>query len=104
MLSAKANHGLLHSATMKNVTITMDEEVARWANVQAAKMDTSLSRMLGETLREKMKADQGYEQAMSRFFSRPLCPLRDVDQAYPKRESIYDRFMYSEVLNPFLAI
>jgi hypothetical protein len=40
---------------MKNVTITLDEEVARWARICVAKQDTSLSRLVGELLREKMR-------------------------------------------------
>ena len=39
---------------MKNVTITLDEEVARWARIIAAEQNTSVSRLVGEMLREKM--------------------------------------------------
>ena len=42
---------------MKNVTITLDEEVARWARIRAAERDTSLSRLVGKLLREKMLDD-----------------------------------------------
>jgi hypothetical protein len=38
---------------MKNVTITLDEKVARWARIKAAEKDTSVSRLVGEMLREK---------------------------------------------------
>jgi hypothetical protein len=30
---------------MKNVTITMEEEVARWARIRAAELETSVSRV-----------------------------------------------------------
>ena len=40
---------------MKNVTITMDDEVARWARVAAAERDTSVSRMVGEILRDRLE-------------------------------------------------
>lgn len=76
---------------MKNVTITMEEDVVRWAKVHAAKQNMSLSRMLGETLREKMRAERGYDQAMARFFSRPLHPLKEPSSNYPKRGSLYER-------------
>jgi hypothetical protein len=76
---------------MKNVTVTMNEDVACWAKVHAAKMDMSLSRMLGETLKEKMRAEEDYEQAMNRFFSRPLRVLRENAEPLPSRESLYDR-------------
>lgn len=76
---------------MKNVTITMEEEVARWAKVEAAKTDTSVSRMLGEILKKQMDADQRVQQAQSRFFSRSPRPLKQQNAAYPDRGSLYDR-------------
>jgi hypothetical protein len=44
--------------TLKNVTITLDEDVARWARIWAAERDTSVSRLVGELLREKMLEDR----------------------------------------------
>jgi hypothetical protein len=41
---------------MKNVTITLDEDVAHWARVEAARDGKSLSRWIGDSLREEMKA------------------------------------------------
>jgi hypothetical protein len=38
---------------MKNVTITLDEEAARWARIQAAEHNTSVSRLVGEMLLKK---------------------------------------------------
>ena len=38
---------------MKNVTITLDEEVARWARVMAAEQNTSVSRLVGENAPRK---------------------------------------------------
>jgi len=38
---------------MKNVTITLDEEVVRWTRIRAAEEDTSVSRLVDELLREK---------------------------------------------------
>lgn len=49
---------------MKNVTVTMDETVADWARIEAARRSTSVSRMIGEMLAEKMRHDDGYERAM----------------------------------------
>ena len=39
---------------MKNVTITVDEAVLEWARVEAARRGSSVSRMVGEMLAEKM--------------------------------------------------
>lgn len=49
---------------MKNVTITMDESVAEWARLEAARRNTSVSRLVGEILAEKMRHDDAYENAM----------------------------------------
>ena len=37
---------------LRNVTITLDEEVARWARVEAARQDTSVSQMIAGLLRD----------------------------------------------------
>ena len=55
---------------MKNVTITMADEVADWARVEAAKRNTSVSRMLGDLLAEKMRQEDAYERAMNEYADR----------------------------------
>lgn len=76
---------------MKNVTITVEEDVARWARVWAAEHGTSVSRLLGETLKAKMQNEQGYSRAQAAYFSREAKPLKGTKQNYPKREAIYER-------------
>ena len=49
---------------MKNVTVTMDDSVADWARIEAARRNTSVSRLVGEMLAEKMRHDDAYERAM----------------------------------------
>lgn len=49
---------------MRNVTITMDDQVADWARMEAARRNTSVSRLVGELLAEKMRHDDAYERAM----------------------------------------
>ncbi|MBU6466012.1 CopG family transcriptional regulator [Simplicispira hankyongi] len=49
---------------MKNVTITMDDAVAEWVRVEAAKRGSSVSRLLGEWMAEKMRQEDAYAQAM----------------------------------------
>lgn len=49
---------------MKNVTITMEDHVADWARMEAARRNTSVSRLVGEMLAEKMRRDDAYERAM----------------------------------------
>ncbi len=83
---------VLHeNPVMKNVTITVDEDVARWAKIHAAEHNTSLSRMLGETLREKMEQEKGYEKARRRFFQRKPTVLSEKGVSYPSRSDLYGR-------------
>lgn len=49
---------------MKNVTVTMEDLVADWARMEAARRNTSVSRLIGELLAEKMRHDDSYERAM----------------------------------------
>ena len=59
---------------MRNVTIVVEEEVARWVRVRAAEHDTSVSRLVGEMLQGQMESDRGYEQAMAAF-QQPYVPI-----------------------------
>jgi len=34
--------------------VTLEEDVAQWARIEAARRDTSVSRLLGELLKERM--------------------------------------------------
>jgi len=76
---------------MKNLTITLDEETALWARIQAARQNTSVSRMLGQVLQEMRAMEEQRDTAAARFLGRPTRPLRDTDAPYPDRESLYDR-------------
>jgi len=57
-------------ARLRNITITVDEAVTRWARIEAAKEGTSLSRLVGEMLRERMAEEENYEKAMKRALGR----------------------------------
>jgi hypothetical protein len=75
---------------MKNITITVDEEVARWARVWAAQRNTSLSRFVGELLRQRMIEEEGYESAMQRYRRRKPSPLKRAGR-YPRRDELHAR-------------
>ena len=74
---------------MKNVTIFLDEEVARWVRLWAAENDTSVSRCVGELLKTRMASHQRYEQAMKRFLVRRPQTLKTSGQ-YPGREEVHE--------------
>jgi hypothetical protein len=75
---------------VRNVTITLDEETARWARVEAAHRDMSVSRLIGELLREHMRAQATYEDAMRRHLARAPTMLKETAR-YPSREELHDR-------------
>ena len=76
---------------MKNVTITLDEEVARWARIRAAERDTSLSRLIGEMLRERMQDEAEYQASMDNYFSPSARKLKKEGEKYPGREELHER-------------
>jgi hypothetical protein len=74
---------------LRNVTVTLEEDVAQWARIEAARRDTSVSRLLGELLKERMSAQDGYERAMRRALGRQ--PFLRSDGRYLTREETHDR-------------
>lgn len=75
---------------MKNVTITMEESVADWARMEAARRNTSVSRLVGQMLADKMRHDDAYERAMHDWRNRQRSYTSD-GMPYPKRDDIYTR-------------
>ena len=76
---------------MKNVTVTLDEETAARARVQAAEQKMSLSRYIGEVLRKELRHAEEYEAAYRAWRAEKPWPLKGPPQPYPKREELYDR-------------
>jgi len=76
---------------MKNVTITLDEEVARWVRIKAAEEESSVSRLVREMLREKMIAEHSYRSAMQRYLSKKPLRLSEPSANYTFREDLHER-------------
>ncbi len=74
---------------MRNITITLEENVARWARLEAARRDMSVSRLLDGILKEHMREQDAYEAAMRRALARK-CFLK-TDGRYLPREEAHDR-------------
>jgi hypothetical protein len=74
---------------LRNVTVTLEEDVAQWARIEAARQDTSVSRLLGALLKERMSAQDGYEKAMRRALGRK--PFLRSKGRYLTREKAHDR-------------
>jgi hypothetical protein len=79
---------------MKNVTISLNETVARWARVKAAEQDKSLSRFLADLLEARMKQESDYEAARKRFASVKPVRLREPGEKLPSRDELYDRKIF----------
>lgn len=75
---------------MKNVTLSIPDEVARWARVWAAEHDTSVSKMLSDLLRERMESAKNYQSAMATFLLRAPVALKK-GEGYPSRDTLYER-------------
>jgi len=52
---------------LKNVTITLEEDLLREARIMAAKQNTSVSRLLALLLEEKVRRTSEYWAAFERF-------------------------------------
>jgi hypothetical protein len=76
-------------AKLRNVTVTLEEQVAQWARIEAARMDTSVSRLLGAILKERMLQNDEYENARRRALTRKSFPK--TDGKYLSREEVHDR-------------
>ena len=76
---------------MKNVTVTLPEDVARWVRVRAATSDRSVSRWLADLLSRMMRQEDEYEVAMERFLRRKPRVLKWVGEGKPTRDELHDR-------------
>ncbi len=76
---------------MKNVTITLDEETARRARIEAARRGVSGSRLVGRLLQERREQESDRLAAYERFTRRPIKALKKAGERYPAREALYDR-------------
>jgi hypothetical protein len=74
---------------MPNMTITADEEVLRWARVKAAEENTSVARLVGDLLKQRMQAERGYRAAKRRFLGET--PRILSSGPYPSRDELHDR-------------
>jgi hypothetical protein len=74
---------------LRNVTVTLEEHVARWARIEAARNETSVSQFLGDVLKSRMLEKDRYNRAMRRALARK--PFLKSDGRYPSREELHDR-------------
>lgn len=76
---------------MKNITVTLPENVASWLRVRAAKNGRSVSRWLAELLEDMQRGEQAYELAMERYLARKPRRLNWNDGRRPTRDELHER-------------
>ena len=76
-------------ARLRNITITLDENLARWARVEAARRDTSVSRFLAGILREQMGEKNQYADTVGAALARESFP--NADGPYLTRVAAHER-------------
>lgn len=74
---------------MKNVTVSMPEDLARWARVWAAENETSVSGLLSQLLQDKRDRELRYQSAYQEFLAE--APVRLSEGPYPTRGDLYGR-------------
>ena len=76
---------------MKNVTITLPEDLARWLRVRAAENNRSVSRWVAELLAGMRRQEDEYEVAMKQALAVKPRKMEWVDGRKPPREELHDR-------------
>jgi hypothetical protein len=74
---------------MKNVTITLREDVAEWLRIEAAKAGASMSAFVGGILETRMGRGKDQIAGLELFLSGPGFP--GLSEGLPKRDALYDR-------------
>ena len=72
---------------MKNVTITVEDATLEWVRIEAAKRNTSVSRLVGEMLTDKMQFDDAYARAQREWVA-DTSSFSSGGKAYPQREVV----------------
>ena len=75
---------------LKNITITVPEEVARWARKAAAEDNTSVSKLVGRMLEDEMRRRDEYWEAYEKW--KKIKPIEGFDASKRlSRAEIYER-------------
>jgi hypothetical protein len=76
---------------MKNVTVTLSEDTAKWVRIWAAEQGKSVSAALSDLIDERRHDRERRERALDQFRSVPILMLGPAGQRYPSRESVHER-------------
>lgn len=85
----RAGSSIKVAAEMKNVTITLAEDLAAWARVEAAKANVSLSRYLADLLaQQRMRAGQDETVGLRDWLAHP--GWQSAEQPVMTRSQLYE--------------
>jgi hypothetical protein len=76
---------------MKNITLSMDDDLASWVRVEAAKAGKSVSRYLADMLAEKRGPKVTQKESARRFLGGAGFP--GVTKDLPSRAELYDEIL-----------
>ena len=76
---------------MKNITIALPEDLARWVRIRAAENERSVSRWLADLLEGMRRRDDEYAIAMREFLAVEPRRMEWIDGRKPSREELHDR-------------
>ena len=89
-LSTSPRTSCYTSFVSKNVTITAEEEVLKWARHQAAEKGTSVSKFVGELMKDEMRRTDAYWKACTQW--KKLKPIEGLDASKRlTREELHER-------------
>ena len=81
---------------MKNVTVTLPDDLARWVRVRAAEDDCSVSGWIADLLAGVRRREDTYETAMKQALAIKPWKMEWVDGRRPTREELHDRAGFAD--------
>jgi hypothetical protein len=75
---------------MKNLTITLPDDVARRLRIEAAKAGKSMSRYVADLVGRQPASTAVQREALDRFLAGPPMDLTDAAGRAPRRADLYD--------------
>ncbi len=84
---SSCNTKFVYYGRMKNVTITVEDATLEWVRIEAARRNTSVSRLVGEMLTDKMQFDDAYARAQREWVA-DTSSFSSVGKTYPRREVV----------------
>jgi plasmid stability protein len=81
---------ILWERRLRNVTLTLPEDVLARARVEAARSGKSLSRFVSELVERRVGRARTQSEALAAFLSGPLLDLTDENGNAPSRDKLYE--------------